>query len=66
MQITELMLSAAIREAREAGLFHRHCSPSELEINKQVMHSVLNAALSAERMKSVTLDSPDHSLMHGT
>lgn len=66
MQITELMLSAAMLEARAAGLFHRHCSPLELELNKQVMHSVLNAALSVERMKLVTLDLPDDSLMHGT
>jgi hypothetical protein len=44
MDITDEMLQAAVRKATEAGIFRRHCSSAELEINMQIMQSILQAA----------------------
>jgi hypothetical protein len=45
-QVTEAMLAAAFEEAVAAGLFHRRSNALTEHADKQVLLSVLNAALS--------------------
>jgi hypothetical protein len=39
------ILDIAMRKATEAGLFPRHCSPVDYQMNRQVMETILLAAL---------------------
>lgn len=45
MNVTEVMLDAALRRATEAGLFPRHCSSYEMQVNREVMYGILSAAM---------------------
>ena len=45
MKVTEAMLDAAFRKATEAGLFPRHCSSYEMQVNREVMYGILTAAM---------------------
>lgn len=51
MKVTEAMLDAALRKATEAGLFPRHCSSYEMQVNREVMFGILSAA-----MREATID----------
>ena len=58
MEITNVMLEAAIKRATEAGLFPRHASAFDMTINLEIMRTVLNAALDAARPPEITQDVP--------
>lgn len=45
MKVTDAMLDAALRKATEAGLFPRHCSSDEMQVNREVMYGILSAAM---------------------
>ncbi len=48
MRITESILDAAIRRATEAGLFSRRSTSSEMQANREIMRSILDAATAAD------------------
>jgi hypothetical protein len=48
MRITESILDAAIRRATEAGLFSRRSTSSEMQANREIMRSILDAAVAAD------------------
>lgn len=47
MQITESILDTAIRKATEAGLFSRRGTLREMQANREIMRSILEAVADA-------------------
>lgn len=53
MKISAAMLDAALAKAVEAGLIPRRCSAQEQAQNRQVMRSILEAALTAAEDRNI-------------
>lgn len=48
MRITESIIDVAVRKATEAGLFSRHCTSSEMQANREIVRSILDAVAAAD------------------